>query len=111
MDTGTYALFYINEVEDLLPEKFDLIGCYPNPFNPNINIEFSVPYNSYINLNIYDISGKKVKSLINNNMDAGYININWDGINDSGAEISSGIYFVLLEMNNQRFINKVTMLK
>ena len=111
METGVYALFHSTSEEELLPEQFDLIGCYPNPFNPNINIEFSVPFENFVSLNIYDISGKKVKSLINNKVKAGYIDINWDGVSDSGAKISSGIYFVVLEMNNQRFTNKVTMLK
>ena len=98
-------------MEDLLPDSFELIGCYPNPFNPDINIEFTVPDIAYINLSIYDIAGKKIKSLINRELNPGYININWDGVSDAGNIISSGIYFVILEKDNERFISKITMIK
>ena len=55
--------------------------------------------------------GKRIKSLINSELEPGYINVNWDGVNDAGNTISSGIYFVILEKDNERFISKITMMK
>ena len=108
---GTYALFYIENSSFTLPEEFELIGCFPNPFNPDINIQFSVPYLTDVKLSIYDIAGKKVRSLLNQDVEPGIINTSWNGISDNGDFSSSGIYFVVLDMNNSRYINKVTLLK
>ncbi len=63
-------------------------------------------------MSIFDIAGRQVKSLVDNSViEAGIIDVSWDGVNDSGVMVSSGIYFVVLEMNDSRYINKVTMLK
>ena len=108
---GVYALFLVDNNEFFVPEEFELIGCYPNPFNPNINIEFSIPEITNVKLDIYDIQGRIVKSLLNENMDPGIADISWNGVNDEGVLLSSGIYFVVLNMNNSTFIEKVTLLK
>ena len=108
---GAYALFLIDENNIFFPEEFDLIGCYPNPFNPNINIQFSIPEIANVKLDIYDIAGRRIRSLVNESMDPGIVDISWNGIGDDGVLLSSGIYFVVLDMNNSTFIKKVTLLK
>ena len=108
---GVYALFLVENNEFFVPEEFELIGCYPNPFNPNINIQFSIPEITNVKLDIYDIQGRTVKSLLNENMDPGIADISWNGVNDEGVLLSSGIYFVVLNMNNSTFVEKVTLLK
>ena len=108
---GVYALFLVDNNEFFVPEEFELIGCYPNPFNPNINIQFSIPEITNVKLDIYDIQGRIVKSLLNENMDPGIEDISWNGVNDEGVLLSSGIYFVVLNMNNSTFVEKVTLLK
>jgi len=108
---GVYALFLVDNNEFFVPEEFELIGCYPNPFNPNINIQFSIPEITNVKLDIYDIQGRIVKSLLNENMDPGIADISWNGVNDEGVLLSSGIYFVVLNMNNSTFVEKVTLLK
>tara|TARA_Y100000768_G_scaffold136726_1_gene101781 strand:- start:7107 stop:13079 length:5973 start_codon:yes stop_codon:yes gene_type:complete len=108
---GAFALFLIDDNDIFVPEEFDLIGCYPNPFNPNINIQFSVPEIANVKVDIYDIAGRIVKSLANESMDPGIVDISWNGISDEGTLLSSGIYFIVLDMNNSTFIEKVTLLK
>ena len=110
-EIGSYALFYIENIEDIIPDDFKLISCYPNPFNPNINIDFSVPYSTMVTMHIYDINGKKIKTLISGNLEPGFVSINWDGTNDAGSLISSGIYFVKLKVDNETAIKKITMMK
>lgn len=78
---------------DLLPTVTELNGNYPNPFNPTTNIKFSLKADSKVLLSIYNVRGQKVKTLINDNMEAGYHTIVWDGRDDSGKSVSSGVYF------------------
>ena len=78
---------------DLLPTVTELNGNYPNPFNPTTKIKFSLKADSKVLLNIYNVRGQKVKTLINDRMQAGYHSIVWDGRDDSGKSVSSGVYF------------------
>ena len=84
---------------------------FPNPFNPDINIQFSVPYSANVKLNIYDIAGKKIRTLLDGDIEPGIIDTFWNGVNDNGEFASSGIYFIVLDMNDSKYINKVTLLK
>lgn len=81
------AIFPISKVA----EKFSLQQNYPNPFNPMTTIEFSIPENSYISLDVYDILGRKVTSAINENLESGSYKYIFDG-----SELSSGIYYYAL---------------
>ena len=111
VEDGSYALFYTEDGINELPDKFELINCYPNPFNPNINIEFSVPDEAMISVDIYDINGNKVKTLVNKNMNPGLISLEWDGLSDSGSSVSSGVYLIQIKMNQNIVMKKITMLK
>jgi len=78
---------------ELIPTVTELNGNYPNPFNPSTNIKFSLKADSKVALSIYNIRGQKVKSLVNDNMQAGYHSIIWDGRDESGKSVTSGVYF------------------
>ncbi|MCB0304982.1 MAG: T9SS type A sorting domain-containing protein [Calditrichaeota bacterium] len=75
-----------------LPETFALDQNYPNPFNPTTQIRFALPQAENVSLRIYDVAGQLIKTLISGNMDAGYYNIQWDGSNQYGSKVASGIY-------------------
>ncbi len=87
----TNIVNYNNEI----PKKFELAQNYPNPFNPNTRIKFSIINKSFVSLDVYNILGKKVNQLVNNNLDAGSYEINFDGNN-----LPSGIYIYKLTTNN-----------
>ncbi len=78
------------------PADVVLYANYPNPFNPGTNIRFSLPQEADISLVIYNISGQRVRTLINGRVRAGLYQAQWDGKDDNGAGISSGIYFCKL---------------
>jgi len=78
---------------ELLPTVTELTGNYPNPFNPSTNIKFSLKADSKVQLHIYNIKGQKVKTLINEDMEAGYHTVVWNGRDDNGKSVSSGVYF------------------
>jgi len=78
---------------ELIPTVTELNGNYPNPFNPTTNIKFSLKADSRVALNIYNIRGQKVRTLINDNMKAGYHSVVWNGKDDAGKSVTSGVYF------------------
>ncbi|MCD4818587.1 MAG: T9SS type A sorting domain-containing protein [Candidatus Cloacimonetes bacterium] len=84
---------------------------YPNPFNPETTIEFSTTQNEQIELIIYNIKGQKLKTLINKEFEAGKHSIIWNGTDDNGSNVSSGIYLYKLKTENYSAIKKMLMIK
>lgn len=101
----------VSKVEQALPTAFSLSQNYPNPFNPTTNISYALPANAYVRLTIYNILGQKVKTLVNGEEMAGYKNVIWDGKNDRGQEVSSGIYFYRIKAGSFTKTAKMSMLK
>jgi hypothetical protein len=93
------------------PERYSLAQNYPNPFNSNTEIKFTLPKTSAIEINIYDIAGRKVKMLISGMQESGTRNIIWDGRNDAGEEVSSGVYYYRLKTSDGVLIKKMTLLR
>jgi hypothetical protein len=94
-----------------LPETFELKQNYPNPFNPATTIAFSLPQESKVSIKIYDISGSLVRTLVNDNRPAGEYNVAWNGLNDNGTLVSSGVYIYRLEAGNFTQTRRMVMLK
>jgi hypothetical protein len=80
--------------KNTLPNTFALSQNYPNPFNPTTTIQFDVPMSSDISIIIYNILGQQVKELVHDRLEAGRYSVVWDGRNQSGVSVSSGMYFV-----------------
>lgn len=76
---------------------FKLFQNIPNPFNSSTKISFRVPLTSHIILRIFDSTGRTVKTLINEKRQKGEYTLNWDGRNDSGSKVTSGLYFYQLK--------------
>ncbi len=100
---GVLATVETSHKEMTLPTTFTLSQNYPNPFNPSTQISFSLPEQTDVSLDVYNVLGKKVRVLINESFAAGNHTVVWDGRNDAGAEVASGIYFyrMMTEMNHQ----------
>lgn len=94
-----------------IPTVFSLYQNYPNPFNPATTIEYDVPKQTMINLIVYDILGQKVKTLERGIKTIGRHRTSWDGTNDFGNRLSSGIYIIRLETDKILSSMKVMMLK
>ena len=78
-------------------DGFVLYANYPNPFNPVTEIRFDVAAESFVNVAIYNILGKKIRSLLSENISAGRHIVSWNGLSDDGSSVASGIYFYRLE--------------
>jgi len=94
-----------------LPETFHLNQNYPNPFNPTTTISFNLPEKSKVYAVIYDIQGNKIKTLVNDNIQAGYHNIEWNATDDHGNRVSAGIYFMNLQTGKFSRTQKMVLLK
>ena len=86
-----------------LPTSIELMQNYPNPFNPTTSINYTISNNSAVQLDIFNIKGQKVSTLVNEQKDPGTYNVEWNGTNSSGTNVSSGIY--LYRLTSEDIIN------
>jgi hypothetical protein len=94
-------------VSDLnIPDNYLLSQNYPNPFNPSTQIEFSVPVESNVSIVVYDLVGREVVTLVNENMPSGNYSLTWNA-----AGLTSGVYFYRMESQNYVEVKKMIMLK
>jgi hypothetical protein len=98
-----------------LPRSWALSQNYPNPFNPSTTIAFDVPETlnqaHSVNLTIYDIRGRCIRTLIDSELESGSHKIHWNGRNNLGESVASGIYLYTLKAADERFTRKMTILK
>ncbi len=88
-----------------------LKGNYPNPFNPETSINFSLKEETQASVTVYNMKGQKVKTLVNEFMTSGDHSIVWNGKDDNGSDVSSGVYFYKLTTKNYSQINKMILMK
>jgi len=100
-----------SEEEEKAPTVFSLAQNHPNPFNATTEIRYGLPLESEINLTIYNLMGQKVRTLVNEHQSAGYKIVNWDGKNEKGQEVSSGIYFCRIKAGDYSATKKMVFLK
>ena len=92
----TLTLSGTSAVGELLPSVVKLEGAVPNPFNPATDIKFSLPRDAAVQLNLYDVSGRLVRSLLSESLGAGSHEARWNGKDNSGRSVASGTYFARL---------------
>jgi plastocyanin len=93
------------------PSEFTLSQNYPNPFNQATRIEFTLAKSGFVSLNIYDILGRKVKTLVSENVSSGHKSALWDGKNEEEKEVASGIYFYRLNAGDLTETKKMLLLQ
>jgi hypothetical protein len=99
------------ETAAAMPKTIELGQNYPNPFNPNTTITFSLPESMDIELEIFNLQGQKVKSLAKGIHSAGPHQVSWDGRDENGNRVASGVYIYQLLSGNQRIAKKMNFLK
>jgi len=100
------------ENDDLnLPRKFSLDQNYPNPFNPSTIINYSLPRRSNVKIEIYNILGQTVRQLTDENRTAGNHSVTWDGLDNNGQSVSTGVYFYRITADNFTETKKMLLLK
>ena len=96
---------------DILPVEFSLRQNYPNPFNPTTAIAFSLPAACQVTLEIYNITGRKVATVVDDLLDPGEHVAMWDSRNDSGKPVASGVYFYRIKAGDRIATRKMVLLK
>jgi len=98
-----------------LPAAYQLLQNYPNPFNPSTTIRFDLPGNEgekrIVTIVVYDMRGRRVRMLIDSGLEPGNHQAHWNGRNDRGESVASGIYLYTLNAGGERFTRKMTILK
>jgi len=96
---------------DVVPESFTLSQNYPNPFNPATTIRFDLPRSQEIELTLYNLAGQKVATLAQGLREAGTYTLQWDGRDDDGRDLASGIYLYRLQAGSQVETRKLLLLR
>jgi len=107
----SYVLHMIDDILADIPEEYSLGQNYPNPFNPVTKIDFALPRTGDVSLVIYNLMGQQVRTLFAKNMDYGFHTITWNGLDQFGRPVSSGVYFSELRARGFRQTKKMLMLK
>ena len=94
-----------------IPERSDLLQCYPNPFNASTQIIFRLKKSGFVMLSVFDTNGRKIKTLINGEKNAGRYRIIWNGRNEKGVSVSSGMYYIRLQKAQKEMMRKVLLIK
>jgi ligand-binding sensor domain-containing protein len=111
---GLYSCEYSSTgIEDTQVVSYPQIdhNNYPNPFNPETTIQFSLPEAGYVDIDIFNVKGQKVKSLLQSQLSDGKHSIAWNGTDKNGNSVSSGTYFYRIMFNNQAYSRKMMLLK
>ena len=96
---------------DALPDQYDLLAVYPNPFNGETQIQFELPAEGRVELLIYDGTGRVVRKLLSTELSAGSHSVSWNARDDQGSEIPSGVYITSLFTGSRQLTEKVLLLK
>ncbi|MDP8238689.1 MAG: T9SS type A sorting domain-containing protein [Candidatus Hatepunaea meridiana] len=95
----------------MIPEDYFLAQNYPNPFNATTKIRYGLPEDGLVRIAIYDLMGRRVRTLLNESMRAGYHTMIWDGKTSTGTQVSSGLYFYRIQAGRFTKVKKMTMMK
>jgi hypothetical protein len=107
--TGTTAIEF-NPGDQIL-KSYSLQQNYPNPFNPSTQITYQLPATKQISLVVYDLLGKEVKTLVNGVVTAGSHTVTWDGTNNTGDPVSSGVYIYTLKTGSKQLHKRMTLVR
>jgi hypothetical protein len=94
-----------------IPSSFQLEQNYPNPFNPSTTIEFQLPRDILVSLDIFNVLGQKVATLINETKKAGYYQIQWNGTNNAGQAVATGVYYIRLQSKDFVASKKIMLIR
>ena len=109
--TGPIELYMNTHDLTYLPDKHSLHQNYPNPLNPGTIIPYDLPENIFVNITIYDLLGRQVKTLVNQVQNAGFNSIQWNATNDYGEPVSAGIYLYQIQAGTFYQTRKMALLR
>ena len=110
-DMGAYEYFIALGVDnDGLPTSYMIHQNYPNPFNPVTTLRYDLPEDALVNIAIYDMMGRQIRTLISSQHSAGYKSVQWNATNDAGSPVSAGLYFYMIQAGDFKQTKKMMLL-
>jgi hypothetical protein len=109
--SATTSPSVVVETKPKMPSIFYLFQNHPNPFNPVTSLRYDLPEDGIVNITIYDMLGRIVKTLVNGSQMAGYKSIKWNATNDRNEPVSAGIYLYTIQAGEFRQTKKMVLLK
>ena len=103
--------FIAEQEEQLLPEGFRIQQSYPNPFTDRTTIEYALPESEHVRIEVVNILGQRVKTLINSRQEAGFNRVMWDGTNDAGEAVASGMYIYIFSSDSYQASKRVVRIR
>jgi hypothetical protein len=110
-DFGASDVKEVKNSDVIRPEGFSLSQNYPNPFNPTTTFRFTVPKSSHVKIEIFNIVGQKVAVLVDDHMKPGFYTADWNGKDENGRTVASGIYFYRMQADNFSDMKKMVLIK
>ncbi len=102
---------HVSSDENEIPLITELSGNYPNPFNPTTKISFALNEDQHVRIDIFNIKGEKVLTLVNDKFDAANHSVQWSGLDESGRPVTSGVYFYRMKTDDYQSTRKMILLK
>jgi len=97
--------------EPIIVKEYKLHDAYPNPFNPTTTLRYDLPDDANVSITIYDLMGRKIRTLVREQMSAGHHASIWNASNDLGSSVSAGVYVYTITANDYRDVKKMILLK
>jgi flagellar hook assembly protein FlgD len=94
-----------------VPTAYALEQNYPNPFNPSTQIRYALPEEARVTISVYDLMGRKVRTLVNGVQSAGYRSVVWNATNDMGRQVSAGVYIYSIQSGDFVQNRKLVLMK
>ncbi len=95
----------------MIPDQFAFYHPFPNPFNPKTTITFDLPQEMEVKLNVFDINGRLVQTLNRSKLRAGNYSFDWEGTDQFGMKVTSGVYFIRIDAGSFKDIKKTLLVK
>jgi hypothetical protein len=112
MATDTISVDVVPTGIDNAPlARTELLPAYPNPFNPSTSIRYSLAWRQPVRIDIFDVTGARVTTLVDGDRRAGVHSVSWNGRDGRGEPVASGIYLIRMTTEGHRFVRKAVLLK
>ena len=101
----------VSIIDETIPIAYNLYNAYPNPFNPVTILRYDLPEDALVNITIYDMMGRVVKTMLNSQQNAGFKSVRWNATNNAGQPVSAGLYLYTIQAGDFRQTKKMVLLK
>ena len=108
---GNYCPSSADVKKKISPISFTVFPNYPNPFNPTTTLQYDLPEDGMVNITVYDMMGRVVRTLVNDHQVSGYKTIQWNGVNEARDPVSTGVYLYQIQAGDFRQTKKMILLK